>query len=125
MASIQEQELSHYLWSLDTALSNLISLSNDERALCDRIIESVDERLSSWRAHKLRLEVERDGGSMWWNGDGDGDGTDPLPPTRPSPCSMNSAVRAWGDCSDDEYDAMSFPEPKGLCKATAAERKRA
>ena len=136
-----EQDLSHYLWSLDTTLSNLISLSNEQRSLSHRIIKEVDERLTAWTAHKSIISTkpplissDDDNGfddeetkrtqSIEPNPDpdrGPNPGANPsayCPPKRSAVAV--GAVRAWGDCSDDEDDDFLFPEPKGLCKANGA-----
>merc|ERR1712008_69946 len=98
-----ERELSHYLWSLNNALSGLITLCNDKPEISQRIIGAVDIKLNEWTAHKTKhakpCPIDKDDIKQ-----------------QQQIKEENDDDIAWGDCSDDEDATQLFPEPTGLCK---------
>ncbi|GAH51424.1 unnamed protein product, partial [marine sediment metagenome] len=56
MDSKEERELSHYLWSLDNALSGLITLCRNKPEMSDRIITAVESKLNIWIEHKAERQ---------------------------------------------------------------------
>eukprot|EP01083_Nonionella_stella_P035688 97344_1 len=136
MESNDDRILSHYLWSLDNALSGLIGLCNGKPDTSARIIKQVEDKLNVWNQHVTNAHAPIDThtitnatntSSIAWGDCSDEEDTnnenakEAHKPQDEENIDLNHIDAAWGDCSDEEdNDLNSFilADATGLCAAS-------